>query len=590
MLDPRIYRAAFLPLIAAVVLMMFSLEPTPEPIEGPVSTPTFKGRETARQARAISALAPSREPGSSGDTAVADLVREEFGAIPGGEVSEQSFSAGFEGRDVELENVLLTLPGQRQEVLLILADRDSPVGQGATSSAASTATLLSLAAGLGGARHERTIVLASTSGASLGSKGAAELVETLPAPAGIEAAIVIENAGVADRRSPFVIPGRSGPDTIPAQLLQTAAAIATIQFEQEASPEAGWGQFARLAFPVGIGAASAIDAAGTDALAISGSGERPPDPDAGSAEAVSAETVFVVGSTALDLILTLDENEKEIEPGPGSYVELGDNLLPGWTITLLTITLILPALLAAGDVWLRERRRSRRATGRTLPWALERILLPLAALVLAYALGAVGLIADPDFPFDPGRFPPGVDAPVAFAVMGLAVAMVALLIRPLRTPLDAEPHTLAAAAGLVTGFAILGIWLLNPFLALLLSPAAHVWLLPARAQGPPSGTVIGIAIAIAMAPVLIAAAIVAAALDLGLDAPWQLLLLLVSGQIGFVLALLWCGLIGGLISCLAAPSAGGTVEPLEKRGSVLGSSRHAGPGSLGGTPSSIPRA
>jgi hypothetical protein len=93
-----------------------------------------------------------------------------------------------------------------------------------------------------------------------------------------------------------------------------------------------------------------------------------------------------------------------------------------------------------------------------------------------------------------------------------------------------------------------------------------------------------------MLPVLIAAVTVAATLDLGLDAPWQLLLLLVSGQIGFVLALLWCGLIGGLIGCLTAPSARGPVEPLEKRGSVLGSAGHAGPGSLGGTPSSIRRA
>ena len=47
----------------------------------------------------------------------------------------------------------------------------------------------------------------------------------------------------------------------------------------------------------------------------------------------------------------------------------------------------------------------------------------------------------------------------------------------MRTPLDVEPQTLAAAAGLLTGLAIFGIWLLNPYLALLLAPAAHVWLL-----------------------------------------------------------------------------------------------------------------
>ena len=64
MLDPRIYRAAFLPTIAAVVLLMFSLEPAPAPLEGPVSTPTFEGRETARVARSIATTTPDRTPGS----------------------------------------------------------------------------------------------------------------------------------------------------------------------------------------------------------------------------------------------------------------------------------------------------------------------------------------------------------------------------------------------------------------------------------------------------------------------------------------------------------------------------------------------
>ncbi len=589
MLDPRIYRAAFLPLVAAVVLMMFSLEPAPEPLEGPVSTPAFQGSETTRKARAIAALAPDRKPGSEGDAAVADLVREEFAAVPGGELSEQSFSSSFEGSDVELQNILLTLPGRREEVVLVLADRDSPIGQGATTSAASTATLLTLAGDLGEARHERTLVFASTSGASLGSEGARELVDQLPAPAGIEAAIVIENAGVKDRRPPFIVPGRSGPDTIPVQLLRTADAIASVQFERDATPADGWGQLARLAYPIGIGAASGMDAAGTDALAITGSGERPPDPDADSAAEVSRNTVFAVGSTALDLTLTLDENAGGVEAGPGSYIEIGDNLLPGWTISLLTLAMLLPALLGAGDVWLRERRRKPQAAGRAVPWALERALLPIAALVVAYALGAIGLIANPDFPYDPGRFPPGIDGPVAIGVMLLAAALVALLIRPLRTPLDAEPHTLAAAAGLLTGFSILGIWLINPFLALLLTPLAHVWLLPARAQGPAGAGFTVTAIVVASLPALAAGIVVASDLDLGLEAAWQLLLLLMSGQISPLEALLWCGLIGGLISCLAARSAAPPLQPPSERRSVLGPAGHAGPGSLGGTPSSLPR-
>ena len=85
----------------------------------------------------------------------------------------------------------------------------------------------------------------------------------------------------------------------------------------------------------------------------------------------------------------------------------------------------------------------------------------------------------------------------------LAIALAALLIRPLRTPLDAEPQTLAAAAGLTCSVAVLGIWLLNPFMALLLVPAAHVWLLPARAQGPPRSTTIAIFALISLIPILL---------------------------------------------------------------------------------------
>ena len=41
MFDPRIYRAALLPAVAAFVLMMFSLERIPPALEQPVASPEF---------------------------------------------------------------------------------------------------------------------------------------------------------------------------------------------------------------------------------------------------------------------------------------------------------------------------------------------------------------------------------------------------------------------------------------------------------------------------------------------------------------------------------------------------------------------
>ena len=65
--------------------------------------PRVRGRATAaRIARSIVSLAPAREPGSEGDAAVADLVRERFAAIEGGELAVQNFESTFGGEDVEL--------------------------------------------------------------------------------------------------------------------------------------------------------------------------------------------------------------------------------------------------------------------------------------------------------------------------------------------------------------------------------------------------------------------------------------------------------------------------------------------------------
>lgn len=585
MMDPRIYRAAFLPVIAAVVVLMFSLQPAPDPAEGPVSTPTFPGSETARLARSLVKLAPERPPGSEGDQALADRVRESFTGIPGGEVSTQELDSSFEGEEVDLQNVILTLPGQSEEILLVIAERDAPENEGATTSAAATATLIMLANELGESRRERTIVLASTSGGSTGSSGVRELVDQLPAPSGIEAAIAISAPGVADARPPHVFAGRSDSSSGPAFLLATAAEIAAVQFDGEASSSSPWDELSRLAVPVGLGAGAALEEEGVDAVTISGAGERGPAASADVPEAISAETLLASGSTVLDLLLTLDEPGGTAESAPGSYLSVGSNLLPGWTLRLLALALIAPGLAAAGDALLRERRRNPKLTRKAVRWTLERVLLPLAALVAAYVLGILGLIPDPGFPYDPGRFAPGFGDAAAMCALALALVTAALLVRPMRTPLDAEPPTLAAAAGFACGIAIIGIWLANPFMALLLAPAAHVWLLPARVQAPARARVVVVAVAIALIPILAASATVAADLDLGAAAPWHLLLLVESGQIGLSTSLLWCLLLGGLLACVAA--TGGRVAAGARE--LRGPRGYSGPGSLGGTPSSIPR-
>ena len=73
MFDLRIYRAAMVPALAALVLLMFSFEPVPNPLQEPVATPEFEAVPAARQARQIVARAPDRAPGSEGDRTIAAL-------------------------------------------------------------------------------------------------------------------------------------------------------------------------------------------------------------------------------------------------------------------------------------------------------------------------------------------------------------------------------------------------------------------------------------------------------------------------------------------------------------------------------------
>ena len=444
MFDPRIYRAALLPALAAFVLLMFSLEPIPGSLQEPVSTPEFDGGEAARITRSIVSLAPSREPGSPGDAAVADLVQERFAAIEGGEVSVQDFDSTFGDEDVKLRNVVLTLPGSSEKTLLVVAHRDSAEGPDAAGSAAATAVLVGIAEDLGGSRHDRTIVIASTDGGSDGAEGARELIDSLPNSDSVESAIVISQPGVEDPTPPFVIPSGTGPESPSIQLVRTANSIAAGAFEERVVNPGPWSGLARLGVPVGLGEQAALRDRGIEAIALSAAGERPIPADSTDAQEASQETMQASGAIALDVVLTLDDADRAPATGPNEYIRLGDNLIPGWTLALLALTLLIPPLLAATDTWMRELRLDWR-TRRSAFWAIERVLPPLASLLLAYLLGLIGLVPDPRFPYDPSRFPGGAEAVVAFVALVAAFVLAGLLIRPMRTPLDVEPHTLAAA-------------------------------------------------------------------------------------------------------------------------------------------------
>ena len=476
-----------------------------------------------------------------------------FAEVAAGTVSEQEIEATFDGDTVGARNVILTLPGESPATVVVLAARDAGRGPGAASSAAATGVLTELAAGLGVAGHEKTYVVASTSGGAEGAAGARRLVEALPDPAGVEAVIVISQPGVAQRAAPFVVTSSTNRERPAIQLARTAREAVSTQ-AQEAAPAPGvLQQIARLAIPAGLGEQAPLIAMGLDAVAISSAGERPPDPAADGPEDVSGDGLGDFGRAVQSTVQAVDATAVPLERGPDTYLEAGGNLVPGWALSLLALALLLPSAVAAVDTVARASRRSQRPAVGGL-WIAAWSLPPIAALVVVYVLALLGVVPGPEFPFDPGSHSIGVAAVFSFVFVAAAAIAAGRVVGALWPPPGLGRGSLIAGLGLVSATATLLAWLANPFLGLLLAPTAHVWLL---AAGPPvaartAATAVG-AVA-ALLPLGLAVAHLVTALELGIDAPWTAMLLLADGQIGVATAVAVSLCVGSTAASIAVAS------------------------------------
>ena len=547
MLDFRIYRYAFAPALLAFVALMFSLQGVPAGIE-PVAPPaSFESGRAAATAREIVETAPERQPGSAGDEAVADLVAERFAETEVGTVSEQALEASFDGDDVTVRNVILTLPGDSPASIVVLAGRDSADGPGAASSAAATATLVELGGALAVAGHAKTYVLASTSATTAGAAGAREAVAAVPDPEAVEAVIVLSQPGSANPRGPYVIDSSTDTTRTAAQLVSTAELAVAEQAGREAGQPGVVSQLARLAFPSGLGEQAPLIAAGLDAIGISSAGERPLPAGEDEIDDLSRPVLGDFGQAASTIVQAVDASAAELERGPDPYLDTGDNLVPGWAVALLALALLAPALVAAVDASGWALRRSQ-GLAEALAWAACALVPLLAGLVALYALALVGLVDTPDFPFDPGRQGFDVAAGASTILVAAAIVGTVAVLRPLRLSLDAPLPGLVAAVGVTSVAGGLLAWLANPYLGLLAVPAAHAWLLAAAGAG---GRLAILGVLAALGPLLIALGVVASALGLGAVAPWTFALLVADGQIPFGVAASLCILVASLAAVVA---------------------------------------
>jgi hypothetical protein len=585
-IEPRIYRAAFLPALLALVLVAFSLESPPRALDqGLAADVLFEGESAMSTVRSIVATAPDRSAGSAGDQATARRVIAAF--------RTHGFTTTVDRWNDDgksLVNVVGRRAGNSSRQVVVLAERDSERRPDAAGSAADTAALIEFARVFEGRASQRTLVLASVDGGDLGSAGARRFAEGVTGGQ-VEAVIVLSDLGARRSRGPLVLGWSNGVTRAGLGLQRTVTGSLREELGSVPGQDGLFSQFARLAFPVSPGAQAVLLDSGLDAVRIAGGGEVGPD-DAGRLGDVNVTRYGSLGRSVLRMIATLDASASDPGRDPRSYVTVAGTVLPSWALKLLALALVLPALIASIDALARARRR-REPVGRSFRWLGLGALPLLLALVVAWLLSIVGVIDDaPPAAPDPRTVALDGGALAALIVTAVvaAAAWAGLRLWGIRTRASAAAPGAGCAVSLVLAGAVLPIAVLNPFAALVLVPAVHLWMLAtlteSRARGAAAMAAIG------LLPIVFVIAFILWRLDLSpLAAAYYLLLLVTGNQTGLLTTLAGIVLLAVTISVASiliararsGETAGGrrSRQPEEPRPSIFGPGGHAGPGAIG---------
>ena len=587
MLDLRIYRAAFVPVLVAVLLAGFSLGERPRPIRTTLAPDAFDGRRAYANLLELDRTFARRAPGSPGDDALAE------------QVASRLRTAGFAPRTlpVDAETVdggrrLTTVLGERvgrdSRRIVIVAQRDA-VGTGAAARLSATAARLELARLYRGRATRRTLTLVSTSGATGGHAGVRRLAGQLGGP--VDAVLVLGDVAGRAVRAPVVIPWSESSGAAPMRLRRTVEEAVRLETDLDPGSPRALRQLVRLAVPLTPTGQGALGADGLSAVTLQASGEAGPEDGAPT----SSARLQAFGRATLRSISALD-NGPDVPAGPRQYLLFRRQVVPRWAVALLAGALLLPALLGAVDGLARVRRR-RRPVAVWLRWLLAGALPFLLTALVARLLGLTGAV-----PAVAGAVQPAALAPQAAVLAALGLVLVLGLLvrgrvaRVLGAPSVPGPDDVpgAAAALLVVLVALaIAVWVVNPYTALLLVPAVHLSLLAAVPDTRLSRAPGVLLVLAGLVPWLLVGLSYAAQLGLDpLELAWMAVMLVVGGTAGPLGILLWslvlsCLLGAGLITLRKRPAGGEPPpdEPVRIRGPLS----YAGPGSLGGTESALRR-
>ncbi len=601
MLNARLYRAALLPVVLALAIGAFSLGGRPAPLTSTLTSDAYEGAHAFADMRALATQFPETQAGSVGDERLARYVAQAIEGFGGFSVRLQRFEGRTASGEHALVNVVAQRPGSTDESpIVILAHRDTaPTPKamaGAPGALSGTATLLELARVFATRATKRTIVLVSTDGGASGGAGAAQLLAAggaIATRAPVDGAIVLGDLAAARPRHPLVIPYGSSYGFAPLQLQRTVAeAIAKGTGANPGAPSA-FGQLAHLAFPLAVGEQAPLVAAGVPAVLVQAAGEG----GSTAAEPVSAESMETLGRGVLSAVDALDASPDLVQARQTALVLQGKTL-PSWAVSLLALTLLLAAAAAAVDGLARARRR-RLPIGASVLWALSFGLPFLACALLAYVLGALGIVDATASPAPPAATPFDAAAATALAAVLLTFALAWLLwgrlIRRLGAHCPSDPDVVALAVVLVLVPIGLIAWIADPYTALLVVPAAHLLLLVSGAELRLGRLGALALVALGLLPLAALCAFYADQLSLGPSAAaYTALLVVAGGQLGLASALLWSAALGAIVAAARVAVVGWRRPPRlvpvpTPEITIRGPLTYAGPGSLGGTESALRR-
>ncbi len=595
-MDPRIYRAGLALVAIGVIIFGFSLENQPPAATTTIAPPAYTGPRLAELAETRAADGPSRFAAY-----VESQLRSQVavGGAAGFTVTSTSMAEQTVAGLRQVPVVTASRSGVSSGMIVVVSDRDAPGEAGVSS----TAVLIALAHALAAATQSHPVMLVSIGG-QVGAAGATALARSL-AGAGqpVGAVLVLGDLAARHPVQPLVVPFSNTDLLAPPMLTLTAARYLAAQTGlQAAAPDLGT-QLAHLAFPMTVTDQGPFARFGIAAVLISLSGSR-----------LTTRTEAVRATLPPQLFAAVMQTLEAIDgagpvPGPSAYLVLSGKLVPLWAVRLLVLVLIVPVVPAVVDALARARRRGH-SISRWLVWALAGVLPFLVAVAIVLLGRGAGLItAAPPELTGPGAVPLGVRGVVLIALAAVGWLLAFFVLRPFcirlalsrlgagqaRRASTPAGDAAAVALSIVLCVTALVAWLLNPFAALLLVPALHLWLWLAREEVRARRWLVALLVLAGILPAVGLVAYYAHAFGLASPAAlaWSATLLLAGGgvpaaAIGYWSVALACAVGAVLIGIRASRAAASTsrIDPVVTMRGPLG---YAGPGSLGGTESALRR-